>query len=1119
MAIKIIRNEEANCITFRGTSVPAYFNACLSGVVSPDDPDMINVRNDIRSQDQPEDFFEFSNIHYTEFEDKDGNPFTSALEVANYVTEQGNVLGVNDSGEDLTGITVNFKLDQTSTSIVLDNGYSFGVNTIKAVAQGGTISINSIGEGVPNEADAPNAKVHLEKLDHTLVTVNGSAVSGGLNDVINTLNELFTVGAFEAVVIADPYSTMVADVSGVDTTNPTYVGNSIDPIGDDIWGTTSSNSQNGFLTTETINQAGEYFTFDIRNIGTIGFGLVHTQDSFDDGYYSGNVNYANPSNFGVLNSAHYGYQFSHWFHQTPKGSWTNYGSNTSYSMRPGWSNWDQKQDWIDGNPVKIKVGIDENGYISIESLQNDGSWVVHARTSYPIQEGAEFRLGIKANSTSVRLYTNPKVHLLEETAPTMYFRYIESPDGVYQYPLFATQEEAEYYDLNHGGTTGTGTSHTHIYADDPTSTTWYMPDTGSIMNGSTTPQDFLHTVFMGNTVTYTEITSLTDADLVPSSFVDTTITVNELSAVNYQLSPLNAGYVTTIGGIPSWTVQGGNTLVGTAPEVTGDNVTNPSDTTTVTVYRTNSYGTSQGTLTINITNLTPPTTAISGFTHVTGSTSLVDSNTLADGSAVSVDELIGDGERIHIEETFMTSNVLAAMNAGGSVYMGILNSGADLSSITEADFSIGMMFYKNATNDYRGRRILSGAFSSNSGLGSNGSTFVWEVFFANDSTNDYYEMSLTTASLNGETKPMANTGETWSMFHSTTALTPGDKEFVIAVTGSTLDISTTGVSEHNIPVPSPTILTSWDKALDFSGSNEHAKLVSSSASASALRMGGTSSIVSAPTDLTKASNDSGARPWATAIVFKIDGHNSNQHIWNSGEGVNNSDDNIYLRLDSSKNLYFGWGRSGALNECRILTSLNTSNWYGIYIGHKGTRLSGSNATASNLANAFDIYLMYSGDNFNSVGVDYSISSRWLTTGGRMDRSVTGDFTIGGRGSNRSFHGKVASMVVTTLKRNQDMPDGTEIKMMITDPVKWLQDYKVGNSYRHPTQSSYYSNFSLNNLTSAVSSSVWLMGDVSLDSYSNMMRNYVQPTDQNFTKMQLNSMVSGDIQNVTIPGLS
>ena len=451
MAIKIIRNEEANCITFRGTSVPAYFNACLSGVVSNDDPDLINVRNDIRSQSQVDDFFEFSNIHYSEFEDKDGNPFASALDVANYVTEQGNVLGLNNAGEDLTNITVNFKLDQTSTSIVLDNGYSFGVNTIKAVPNGGLIKINSIAEGVPNENNTPSTRVHFEKLDHTLVTVNGNPVSGGLNDVINTLNELFTVGAFEAVVIADPYSTMVADVSGVDT-SVGYVGYGVDPLGDDVYGSTNSNSQNGLKTTETINQAGEYFTFDIRVEGTIGFGLIHSQDSYDDGYWSGNVNYADPTRFGIDNSAHYGFQFSHWFHPTPNGSWTNYGANTSYSMRAGWSNWDQQQDWLDGNPVKIRVGIDTNSYISIESLQNDGSWVVHSRTTYPVVQGSEFHLGIKTNDTGARVYTLPKVHLLEEAAPTMYFRYIESPDGVFNYPLFTTQEEAEYYDeiVNNG---------------------------------------------------------------------------------------------------------------------------------------------------------------------------------------------------------------------------------------------------------------------------------------------------------------------------------------------------------------------------------------------------------------------------------------------------------------------------------------------------------------------------------------------------------------------------------------------------------------------------------------------------------------------------------------------
>ena len=107
--------------------------------------------------------------------------------------------------------------------------------------------------------------------------------------------------------------------------------------------------------------------------------------------------------------------------------------------------------------------------------------------------------------------------------------------------------------------------------------------------------------------------------MVPSAFADTSITVDELSAVNYQLSPVGVGYVTTIGGIPNWSILNGTTLVGTAPEVTGDNVANPSDTTTVTVYRTNAYGTSQGTLTINITNLTaPPVTPINGVTHEGG---------------------------------------------------------------------------------------------------------------------------------------------------------------------------------------------------------------------------------------------------------------------------------------------------------------------------------------------------------------------------------------------------------------------------------------------------------------------------------------------------------------------
>jgi hypothetical protein len=46
-----------------------------------------------------------------------------------------------------------------------------------------------------------------------------------------------------------------------------------------------------------------------------------------------------------------------------------------------------------------------------------------------------------------------------------------------------------------------------------------------------------------------------------------------------------------------------------------------------------------------------------------------------------------------------------------------------------------------------------------------------------------------------------------------------------------------------------------------------------------------------------------------------------------------------------------------------------------------------------------------------------------------------------------------------------------------------------------------------------------MGDGTSDSYSNGIRNQVDPTDQNYTKLQLNSMVSNDIETVSISGLT
>ena len=957
--------------------------------------------------------------------------------------------------------------------------------------------------------------------------------AGGLNDVANALNELFTVGAFESVVISDPEAIVIADVAGVDAGYTLVGSTAVDPEGDDLATNSTSGNYAGVLSTATIDQAGEYFTFDIRGEGQIGFGLVHTQDSYDAGYFSGSHTYADPTRFAVSNSAHYGFQFSHWFHPTPNGSWTNYGANTSYNMGPAWSgantHFEGRDEWLAGQAIKIRVGINENGYIHIDSLADDGvTWKMHARTSYPVADGGEYKLGIKFANSAPRLYSAPKVHLRVEEAPVLNFRYIESPDGVFQYPLFATEEEAEYYDQNHSiGAVGTGTAHPHVYADDPTNTTWYMADTGSTMTDN---QDPIGTTFMGQVINYTEITSLSNSDLTPPAFPDTTITVDELSTVNYQLSPVDVGYVTTIGGIPAFSLVDGTTLLGTAPEVTGDNVANPSDTTTVTVYRTNSYGTSSGTLTINITNLTAPVVnPISGFTFE-GGTAMIDSDTMADGSVVSITETLGVDERLVIDKEFLDNYVLPKITSGTgskSVWIGFIaqDTTPDYTSIDRTDFRVAYEFNcddsSRASNNWRLKTHNQGGSFANVGIG--GSTSgLYDYVFINDDAQVRAGALVASQGHNASTKVFDsnNSDWNWTLYNTSNS---GSHKIIIATVNTDLDLDLQYFNEYTEPVAASNA-TSWAKALDFSGSSERAQIVSANTYNMPISQsyGG---VITAGTN-GNTSTDTFSNPFATAVVFKIDGNSSNQHIWNQGEGAGSTDDNIYLRVDANQNLYFGWGRSSALNECRIATSISSAFWYGVYIAFDGRRYQAAGATAGNLYQFFDIRLMSSHDGFAS-STDVGTYANWnqasSTTGGRMDRTVAGTLTIGGRGANRNFHGKVASFVATSLKQGVAMPTVAEAEMMITDPEQWMADYKVGQTYRAPQNSTTRTDWRKGNTAGgwypAYSTQVWLMGDGTNDSYSNMIRNQVNPSDQNYTRLNLISMVSNDIQTVDINGLT
>ena len=936
--IKIYGQLTKGCIFFDGSTVEPKFLGTILAESKSDESDRFILYRTDRQDNLGNNRKLFKRMQSNRIQNEAGEDLVAALgyttaDVVAYINEQANLTAAVNPVIDtsLNGAEVSFKLDATSTSIIFDNGYQYGVNTIKALDTGdGLITIKSI----------EDARTLFTELDHTMVDINGVDAVGGLNDVINVLNELFTVGAFECVVIADPYSTMVADVSGVDAGYTLEGADAIDPIGDDIFTYDGSGYANyaGLKSVATIDQSGEYYTFDIRGEGTIGFGLVHTQESFDAGLYSGNVNYANPVNYAAINSAHYGFQFSHWFHATPNGSWTNYGANTTYSMRAGWSNFngtDEQADWLAGNPIKVRCGIDENGYISIETLRDGSTWVVHARSGYPVPQGSSYHLGIKSQSTSARVFSAPKVHLLEPEAPTMYFRYIESPDGVYNYPLFATAEEAEYYDeIVNGLTAGTGSSHTHTYADDPTNTTWYMSEAthdASTYQHNSAP-DGTET-FSGNAVTYTEVTSLVDADLTPVQFSANDITQEEGTAVNLQVTPAGASWSTSVVITPSGSglvYDGYSVIQGTLTDVGSDT------TYTISVTRANSYGSTTGTMTITATDVAPV------------------------------------------------------------------------------------------------------------------------------QTND----------------------------------------------------------------------TAWTKAIDFSGSSEYLKHNSGNATASKMPLGLSSgTYIAKNSNPLYTANSSGSRPFATTIVFKADGNNSLQCIWNNGEGFYNSSDNFGLEIDANNTLWFYYGQgsstSANYNKCYVQIGIDTSKWYGVYIAHKGGRLSGNDATKANLGECFDIRVMSSADSFATISPNRSATNsggNWQVTGRRMDKSVNGMYTIGATASyQKPFYGKVASSVITTLKNNSLAPVEAEIKTMITDPIKWENDYKQGTTFRAADSSSTASVPSVPSVAYQYATQIHLMGDSigiypysNNDAYPDIFNNLRWYTS---TKMIMQNMVSNDIETVNINGLT
>ena len=119
--------------------------------------------------------------------------------------------------------------------------------------------------------------------------------------------------------------------------------------------------------------------------------------------------------------------------------------------------------------------------------------------------------------------------MLDPVALQLTYYYAESPDGVFNYPLFTTEEEAAQYDTDAGGS---GFTQEVMFIDDTVGgRTWYAPSNGYYTSDGT--------VAPSNTgdITWNPIATLADALFAPAAFTGNDFTFDEGDCCQHPTQP------------------------------------------------------------------------------------------------------------------------------------------------------------------------------------------------------------------------------------------------------------------------------------------------------------------------------------------------------------------------------------------------------------------------------------------------------------------------------------------------------------------------------------------------------------------------------------------------------
>ena len=217
--IRVVHNHAGNCINFYNSTQPVYWNGCLEASVAVGTTDRINIENNIRDVGAGSSIYEFFRVPYTLFVNSDNVEFSSAQAAVDYINDAANTISQTSRFILSDSDTIDFKIDDSFSTILLDNGDEYPTDYLKASASGDNINITT--------RQASSDITIYEGLRVANVTINGVGLGTTQANVVNDLNSLFTqTGGAQPPVISSA-STITVGVGTIINYEATTTGGEV----------------------------------------------------------------------------------------------------------------------------------------------------------------------------------------------------------------------------------------------------------------------------------------------------------------------------------------------------------------------------------------------------------------------------------------------------------------------------------------------------------------------------------------------------------------------------------------------------------------------------------------------------------------------------------------------------------------------------------------------------------------------------------------------------------------------------------------------------------------------------------------------------------------------------